>query len=259
MIAVALLASRPLRDSEGLSGVRDVLMGLTQSTGRELKPLSLPLRGWLVKALHMDLRRTFATAVEAENALEEAMAEAGVHPTPSEESVAGVRPRRVSAPVTVKTPLPKTVQTVAPSKPPRKDAWDAPGEDTRNHSHPTGTLASTPGPLRISFSPRVKGYFKLGALAILMTAGFTAAQFIPAPAKLFSSTGTLVVETKPQGIQLLVDGQPQGVTPLTLTLKAGRHEVELQGSGKPRVFNVYVTKGDRVTQYIEFPATRTRR
>ena len=97
------------------------------------------------------------------------------------------------------------------------------------------------------------------ALEGLMLAGaFTAAQYIPPPAKLFSSTGTLIVETKPLGLEVRVDGQPKGVTPLTLELKAGRHEVELRGVGKARVFNVFVTKGDRVSQYVEFPATAVR-
>jgi hypothetical protein len=75
---------------------------------------------------------------------------------------------------------------------------------------------------------------------------------------LFSTTGTLVVESKPEGVQLFIDGELQGVTPATIKVSAGVHKVELR-YGTPRVFNVYVTKGDRVSQYIEFPAVRTRR
>jgi hypothetical protein len=85
-----------------------------------------------------------------------------------------------------------------------------------------------------------------------MAAAFTAAQYIPPPAKLFSTTGTLVVESKPEGVQVFVDGQLQGVTPMTLQVIAGMHKVELR-HGTPRIFNVYVAKGDRVSQYIELP------
>ena len=53
-----------------------------------------------------------------------------------------------------------------------------------------------------------------------MTAAFTAAQFIPAPDWLFSRTGTLVIESNPQGVEVLVNGKPQGVTPLTLKVEA---------------------------------------
>jgi len=53
-----------------------------------------------------------------------------------------------------------------------------------------------------------------------------------------------------------VNGKPQGVTPLTLKVEAGIHEVELYGPGKPKIFKVHVTRGDRVAQYIEFLARR---
>jgi hypothetical protein len=86
----------------------------------------------------------------------------------------------------------------------------------------------------------------------LMTAAFTAAQFIPAPGWMFSQSGTLVIESTPQGIKVSVNGKPQGVTPLTLRVEAGIHEVELHGPGKPKIFKVHVTRGDRVAQYIEF-------
>jgi len=85
-----------------------------------------------------------------------------------------------------------------------------------------------------------------------MTAAFTAAQYIRPPDWLFSNTGTLVVESNPQGVAVNVNGKPHGVTPLTLKVQAGVHEVELQGPGKPRIFKVHVTRGDRVAQYVEF-------
>jgi serine/threonine protein kinase len=272
MIAIALFASRPLRDSEHIGGVSDVLSSLAHSSGDQHKPLPAPVRGWLAKTLHMDPRRTFPAAMEAEEAFEEAMTEAGVSPAPNQQEFSGSRPRRARTTMTVTAPAPKTMpaappaprpaatakETMAPlAKPARKDSWDAPGVDARNLSYQAGTLAPTVKPPL--FSPKVKGYFKLGLLGVLMAGVFSAAQYIPPPAKLFSTTGTLTVESKPQGVQLLVDGRPQGVTPLTLTLKAGTHEVELRNAGRARVFNVYVTKGDRISQYIEFPASRGRK
>ena len=249
MIAVALLASRPLRDGEHIGGLGDVLAGLTQFTDNEHKSLALPLRGWLVKALHMDLRRTFVTAVEAEHALEEAMAESGVRPTPSDADIAFMTPRRAGPAIVMKQQAPVTVTLPVAPRAPVKQTMAPPA---KGHTLYNGTVAQ---PSKLSRSGgRTKGMFRLGVLGVFMAAAFTAAQYIPPPAKLFSTTGTLVVETKPDGVELLVDGQKQGVTPLTLKLKAGRHEVELRGSGSPRVFNVFITKGDRVSQYIEFPA-----
>jgi hypothetical protein len=73
---------------------------------------------------------------------------------------------------------------------------------------------------------------------------------------MFSSAGTLVIESNPQGVKVSVNGQSQGVTPLILKVEGGIHEVELHGPGKPKVFKVHVTRGDRVAQYIEFTGRR---
>jgi hypothetical protein len=106
----------------------------------------------------------------------------------------------------------------------------------------------------------VSGTFKTFLIAALtigvMTGAFTAAQFIPAPEWMFSQAGTLVIESNPQGVKVSVNGKSQGVTPLTLKVEAGIHEVELHGPGRPRIFKVHVTRGDRVAQYIEFPGRR---
>jgi hypothetical protein len=85
-----------------------------------------------------------------------------------------------------------------------------------------------------------------------MASAFTAAQYIRPPEWLFSKNGTLVIESNPQGVAVFVNGRSHGVTPLTLKVQAGVHEVELHGPGKPKLFKVHVTRGDRVAQYIEF-------
>jgi hypothetical protein len=66
-------------------------------------------------------------------------------------------------------------------------------------------------------------------------------------------TGTLNINSNPPGAQVIVDGQASGVTPLTLTLKPGNHNVELHGSGEPRTIPVSITAGTQVSQYIELP------
>jgi hypothetical protein len=47
-----------------------------------------------------------------------------------------------------------------------------------------------------------------------------------------TAQGSLRVTSTPVGAEVLVDGKPRGVTPLTLTdLSLGHHEVELKGEG----------------------------
>jgi serine/threonine protein kinase len=274
MIATALLASRPLRDSEHMTGVDSLLASSS---------VALPIRSWLLKALHMDMRRVFVNATEALQGLEEAIAESGLRLTPRDLDLHSMKPARaprhdsgqavspaMSAPappippkpvVTVAKPAvtskpPITTRPAAPATP-RHDVWQARDTDADVYipRAPLYEYSEVRKPLR----PGFKRFLWLAILAVTMTAAFTAAQFIPAPDWLFSRTGTLVIESNPQGVEVLVNGKPQGVTPLTLKVEVGRHEVELRGSGKPKIFNVYVSRGDRVAQYVEFPQARPRR
>jgi hypothetical protein len=282
MIATALIASRPLRDSENMTGVDAILASAS---------VALPIRSWLLKALHLDSRRVFVNAAEALQGLEEAIAESGLRLTPRDLDLHGMKPaprpnsaqaprqksgqvpRQSSGqaprqntvppppaakpPVVNKAPVPPKPPVV--SKPPitvkpQRDAWETRNADDYVYvpRAPLYEYTETRKPLR----PGFKKFLWIAILAVLMTAAFTVAQFLPAPEWVFSRTGTLVIESNPQGVEVLVNGKAQGVTPLTLKVQAGRHEVELRGAGKPKIFNVFVSRGDRVAQYVEFPPTR---
>jgi hypothetical protein len=249
MIAVALFAGRPLRDSEHIGALTHLLPTLAPAPA---------LRGWLERSLHMDPRRVFVNATEASQALNAAMSEAGLRPSAADLGSLKVKRKQIQAPITIKTtqppplPAPPVVHSSVESDPWAIEAGTmftgAPLEE--RPFEPAGFLRRRRGP---------KLLVKLGIYGAIVAATFTAAQYIPAPAALFSRSGTLVVESRPAGIELRLDGQPQGVTPITLKVKSGRHEVELRGPGKPKTFNVFISSGARVSQYIEFPTTRTRR
>ena len=261
LVAVAMFAGRPLRDTEHLGALGDVLMSIS---------VPQPIRSWLLRALHMDPRRVFVHAGEASKALDEAMAESGIRPSVQEfASFAGRR----AAIAPLKTPpfnnpvggaapqppiAPNIAKPAAAVKPPvaipapKRDAWQAHDVDQRAYAPQGSTMIR-------SRKPVSAGFRKIMLAAVMlagMTAAFTAAQFIPAPEWMFSKAGTLVIESNPQGVKVSVNGQPQGVTPLTLRVENGIHEVELQGPGKPKIFKVHVTRGDRVAQYVEFPGAR---
>jgi hypothetical protein len=65
--------------------------------------------------------------------------------------------------------------------------------------------------------------------------------------------GTLAITTNPPGATAVIDGKPSGLTPVTLTLIAGSHTVELRGDGEPRSIPVMITAGAQLSQYIELP------
>lgn len=250
LIGVAMFAGRPLRDTEYLGDLGDVLMSIS---------VPQPIRHWLLRALHMDPRRVFVHAGEASQALTDAINEVGLRPSPRDLDLQQSRPIRTAAP---KLPVPKPAAS-APSAPPavkitmqprqeKQDVWQAHDVDQRVYAPQGSRVVRERKPMSSGWKT-----FLLAAIVIaLMTGAFTAAQFIPSPDWLFGNTGTLVIESSPDGIKVSVNGTPQGVTPLTLKVESGIHEVELQGPGKPKIFKVHVTRGDRVAQYIEFLARR---
>jgi hypothetical protein len=68
-----------------------------------------------------------------------------------------------------------------------------------------------------------------------------------------ASLGTLVVNTNPAGAPVVIDGQPRGVTPLTLALTPGAHQLEVLNDGEPRTIPLTITAGGMVSQFIELP------
>ena len=254
MIALALFAGRPLRESEHMGNLDDAMMGLS---------LPVPIRTWLLRMLHLDPRRAYVSAMEAAQGLEEAIVEADVRPT-LVFSALGIRTQRSSTTVAVGTAQGKTPPPSAAVKKPtfsaaaKQDPWNAHDVDHARRFAGQHLSAATDEARPSWFGERLKMILKIGLLGAALAGAFTAAQYVPAPAGLFSQTGTLVVESNPAGAALFVDGQEQGVTPLTLKLKSGRHEVELRGGGKRRVFNVYISSGSSVSQYVELRGPNSR-
>jgi hypothetical protein len=250
MIALALFAGRPLRDSEQMGHLGDTLNALGLPEG---------IKVWMLRMLHMDPRRAYVSAVEATQGLEEAVSESGVQPVPLVLNSLGIKTHRASSPAPVRPapPKPAAPPMALPKKvvAPKKDPWNAHDVDDRRFGvRAQGITVETP---RSSWlGKRAKMVLKIGALGVALAGAFTLAQFVPAPAMLFSRTGTLVVESNPSGATVIVDGQEQGRTPVTLELPNGKHEVELRGGSKPRVFNVFISSGARVSQYVELPQRR---
>ena len=89
------------------------------------------------------------------------------------------------------------------------------------------------------------------AIVVLACGGFVGRSYLPSAAA--EAPGTLVVNTNPAGVPVVIDGQPRGVTPLTLELAPGAHELRLATDGEPRIIPLTITAGDTVSQSIELP------
>jgi hypothetical protein len=153
--------------------------------------------------------------------------------------------------IAVKPGPPVVKSAPAPTK--KRDVWQAHDVDPRTYASQGVTVAAEGRRRNTTF---IRKFLMMAGIVGLMTGAFSAAQFIPAPEWMFSKAGTLVIESNPQGVKVSVNGKPQGVTPLTLKVESGIHQVEMHGPGKPKMFKVHVTRGDRVAQYVEFPGVR---
>ena len=73
----------------------------------------------------------------------------------------------------------------------------------------------------------------------------------PAPGP-SAGEGELVVTSRPDAAQVIVDGSARGVTPLTVTLSAGAHVVEVRAAtGEPRVIPLMIRANVQTAQYVE--------
>lgn len=102
---------------------------------------------------------------------------------------------------------------------------------------------------------RGRGKWLASAAMIAVIAGggaFVSRMYLVPPAAA-EAPGTLVVTTTPAGVNVIVDGQERGVTPLTLELAPGSHELKLAADGaEPRIIPFTVTAGNTVAQTLEF-------
>ena len=114
------------------------------------------------------------------------------------------------------------------------------------------SFAAPPDPPALS---RTKLIAAAVVLAVLGGGYFAYRSFSTPVPKVETATGTLVMTSNPDGVAVFVDNEPKGMTPLTLTLSAGEHVVELRGPGEPRTIPVTITAGTQATQYIELPKT----
>lgn len=101
----------------------------------------------------------------------------------------------------------------------------------------------------------VGGLVALAGGGLFVSGYFTAA--VPAAGAVGSTTGTLIVQSNPAGVQVFVDGVDRGMTPARLSVPPGAHILELRGRGVPRVIPLQVAAGAQISQYLEIADTPT--
>ena len=67
--------------------------------------------------------------------------------------------------------------------------------------------------------------------------------------------GTAMIDSNPQGADILIDGISQGTTPAKIVLTTGRHALELKARGASRTFTLDIEPGSTISHYIELGPT----
>ena len=119
-------------------------------------------------------------------------------------------------------------------------------------------LVARLGALRALGPHIVRWLPKAAVVAVVLTLGVSARAYwlktVSAP-----KIGTAVLESLPSGAQVLVDGQPMGMTPLTTALPAGTHRVDFKYRGKTRTMDVVVPQGGRAAELVDWTPKTTGR
>jgi len=160
------------------------------------------------------------------------------------------KPAPVVAPTPVATSAPvaarSTVVPMVPKDPPRQSRF------LDSEPPPAYDDHQADSPARVNHRPRL---IAAAVVVIALTSGgvMAARRYLAAPVAAPPTTGTVVVNTDPPGVSIVIDGQAHGTTPTTATLKAGTHTIELSSGGARRTMSVNVAAGAQVSQFVEMP------
>src|SRR5262245_12395425 len=128
------------------------------------------------------------------------------------------------------------------------DAFGSEDDEPRG----SGFIAGIPGAPR-DMRPVWIGVAVAGGLALLVAAVvFGPALFELAPGQGSARPGRVTLGTTPAGAEVSVDGQVRGLTPLSLQLDPGAHEVKLQRGTDERTISIQVASGAEISQHYEF-------
>jgi hypothetical protein len=88
---------------------------------------------------------------------------------------------------------------------------------------------------------------------VLASLGAVAGRSYLTPPAAAEAAGTLIVESNPAGAAALVDGEPRGFTPVTLTLSPGAHVLEVVSGAERRRIPLTIAAGNTVSQFLDLP------
>ena len=193
------------------------------------------LRGWIARALQFDTRSAFPSAVEADVSLSALLAEAEAEQSPAAEAAApaggGSEPAVIPWAKSEPVPQPTAREEARAFAP----AVVCPRGATRGRPFVRHALG---------FSSVAVGLMTLWGATYLGARSYLGLNMPVLP-------GVLVVDSRPAGLEVLVDGSRRGVTPTTIQLRPGAYTLALRSGRDTTLVPVTVSPGQRRLERIE--------
>lgn len=272
VLALSLVLGRLLGRDDFPARLGDLLTEASTSDPLSDRPvLSRPLRSWISRTLQFETRSAFRNAIEAARGLEAALAESpGLTPslaavvkfvdacavsnggaeaeTSSSHEPAFSFGAGVASPVRPTGTSTGAVVSIRPltAVTPRLQKPFDPGRTVRH----------TPSSARSWLADAVRvSAVSIGLVSLFGMTYLGARGFLPLPG-LHGRTGTVVVESRPAGADVYVDGLHSGRTPATLEIGAGEHTLTLRTTRSTTLVPVTVVAGAKRSQFVELRPTR---
>jgi hypothetical protein len=96
-------------------------------------------------------------------------------------------------------------------------------------------------------------FIAIGVVALAVI-GIIGLQMLRQPAPGATTPGSVTFTSEPAGATVVIDAFDRGVTPLQLSLPAGKHSVEVAVGGSRRSLSINVNAASTMAQHVEFAA-----
>jgi hypothetical protein len=249
LVALALILGRPVTTTDP-AAIQSALDVASIGAGARA-PLSPALRDWILRALQLDPKWSFSSATDARVALDAAgkehvAAESEVHLGQRIEALRAFLSRYPSRSVEPPSPA-KPIPETTPASHDTRDEKEADPEEPAER--PLMQRSATP--LRSAWRSRAWIAGAVASVVIGLAVGLAMYGF-PRSA-VTRQPGTLSIVTNPARAAVVVDGEPRGVTPVSIELAPGDHVVELTTETGVRRIPVTIQAGSQLSQYLELP------
>lgn len=249
VVTLAMLHGRRLTADEYPDALPALVASAQERHGDEDHPLSAVFSRWLRRALQME-GQGFESPQAAQIAFEEVLASNRRYVTGTGaleqwvESHGGF-PRPAPVAGTAAVPSPAAVA----SEPSALEAFTKDASSAEGVEQAVVVEPPAPAAGRLLGLPKWAAAVVAVVLLQAVVIGWYWTRPAPGPVE---GEGELVVSSRPVGARVIVDGSDRGATPLTVTLPAGPHVIEVRAAtGEPRVIPLVIRANVQTAQYVE--------